>query len=211
MIVATIIVYQQLKYVSGKDMGFNKEQLLVVDINSGNVRRSAETIKAEYGKLPGVKSVSVSSRVPGEWKVLPKVKVRKPENRQSDGLDMFYIAADAQFLNTFQIQLLDGRNFSGNNAGDSTALLINETAAKLLGITTASEQQIEIPSVAFSGNIDLLDQPFKARVVGIVKDFNFQSLRDKVGPMIVAYQQNPIHNIDYFTARVETAGTKTIA
>ena len=210
MIVATLIVYQQLKYVSGKDMGFNKEQLLVVDINSGNVRRSAETIKAEYSKLPGIKSVSVSSRVPGEWKVLPKVKVKKPENSQSDGLDMFYIAADAQFLNTFQIQLLDGRNFSGNNAGDSTALLINETAAKLLGITTASEQQIEIPSVAFSGNIDLLDQPFKARVVGIVKDFNFQSLRDKVGPMIVAYQQNPIHNIDYFTARIETAGAKQL-
>ena len=58
------------------DMGFNKEQLLVVDINSGAVRRGAETIKTEYAKIPAVKSVSVTSRVPGEWKIIPKVKAK---------------------------------------------------------------------------------------------------------------------------------------
>jgi putative ABC transport system permease protein len=81
MIIATIVVYQQLKFVDKTDMGFNKEQLLVVDINSGTVRRSAETIKTEFGKIPGIKSVSVSSRVPGEWKSIPKVKVKVPGNQ----------------------------------------------------------------------------------------------------------------------------------
>ena len=77
MIVATMIVYMQMKYINNKDMGFNKEQLLVVDINSGKIRRGAETIKTEFAKLAQVKDVSVSSRVPGEWKDLPKVKVKE--------------------------------------------------------------------------------------------------------------------------------------
>src|SRR5205085_1377415 len=63
---------------------------------------------------------------------------------------------------------------------------------------------IEIPSLDFSGNVSQLAQPFRARVIGIVNDFNFQSLREKIAPMVIGYSKNPVHNIDYFTARVET-------
>ncbi|MGZ5191892.1 MAG: FtsX-like permease family protein, partial [Flavisolibacter sp.] len=204
MIIATIVVYQQLKYVDKADMGFNKEQLLVVDINSGSVRRSAETIKTEFGKIHAVKSVSATSRVPGEWKIIPKVKVKVPGSFSTQGEDIFFMAADAQFLQTFQVKLLKGRNFASNQPGDSSAVILNEAAAKMLGITQPSEQFIEVPSVAFSGNASPLAQPFKARVVGIVKDFNFQSMRDRVSPMIIANQRNPVHNIDYFTAKIST-------
>ncbi len=203
MIVATVVVYQQLRYVDTKDMGFNKEQLLVVDINSGYVRRSAETIKSEYSKLAGVQSVSVTSRVPGEWKVMPKVKVRGSNNAGQEGEDMYYIGVDNKFFETFQIKLVAGRNFTASVA-DSTAIVLNETAAKILGITSPSEQLIEIPSVQFSGNASVLSEPFKARVIGIVKDFNFQSLRERISPMVIAWQRNPIHNIDYFVARINT-------
>jgi putative ABC transport system permease protein len=115
------------------------------------------------------------------------------------------MAIDEQFLQTFQVNLHKGRNFSGTNRGDSTNVLINESAAKLLGITEPAGQVVEVPSVAFSGNASPLEEPFRARVIGIVKDFNYQSLREKVAPMILAYQANPVHSIDYFTARVETA------
>ncbi len=207
MIVATVVVYQQMKYVDTADMGFSKNQLLVVDINSGAVRRGAEAIKTEFAKIPGVSSVSVTSRVPGEWKVIPKVKVNLPGSMATQGEDVYYIAADDKFLKTFEIRLLDGRNFSGA-AADSSAVLINETFAKMLGIQQSSEQLLEIPSVAFSGNPRALGQIFRPRVIGIVKDFNFQSMREKVGPMILGYQSNPIHNIDYFTSKISTANTK---
>jgi putative ABC transport system permease protein len=207
MIIATIVVYQQLKFVDKTDMGFNKEQLLVVDINSGTVRRSAETIKTEFGKIPGIKSVSVSSRVPGEWKSIPKVKVKVPGKLSTAGEDVFFMAADDRFLTTFETKLLSGRNFSDNNIGDSTSVMLNEEAAKMLGITQPSQQLIEIPSVAFSGNASQLNQPFNAKVIGIVKNFNFQSLRDKVAPLIVAYQNNPVHSIDYFTSKISTVNS----
>jgi len=202
MIVATLVVYLQMKYLNTTDMGFNKEQLLVVDINSGDVRRSAETIKSEYSKIAAVKSASVTSRVPGEWKVIPRVKARLQGHRAENN-DMFYMAADDQFLKTFEIRLLRGRNFSASPA-DSSAIIINETAAGMLGIKEPSEQLIEIPSVDFSGNVDNLDKPFVARIVGIIKDFNFRSLREKVAPLILGYRDNPVHNIDYFTVRLNT-------
>ena len=76
MIVATIIVYRQMNYVNTKDMGFSRDQLVVIDINSGKIRKGAETIKSEFERLPQVTDVTVSSRVPGEWKDLPVVKVK---------------------------------------------------------------------------------------------------------------------------------------
>ena len=205
MIVATVIVYQQLKYVDNKDMGFNKEQLLVVDINSGRVRGAAPAIKAEFEKLAAVKSVAITSRVPGEWKDLPKVAVRQAGTREQQEQAMHFISADEQFLSTFEVRLLQGRNFSTGGNADSISVLINATAARLLGITAPSEQMIEIPSVEFTGDLEKFDVPFRARVIGIVNDFNFRSLREPITPMIIGHQPNPIHFIDYFTAKVNAA------
>jgi putative ABC transport system permease protein len=205
MIIATLVVYRQMKYVNTKDMGFTKNQLLVVDINSGKVRRSAQTIKNEFSKLPGIKNVTVSSRVPGEWKSLPRIKVRSEKMTGSTGSDMYFIGADDRFLETYNIQLLKGRNFYSGGTADSSAVIINETAAGILGITDVSEQLIKVPEVNFGSSFSPLNRPLAARIVGIVKDFNFQSLHEPVAPMIIGFQDNPIQSIDYFTARISGA------
>ncbi len=208
MIVATTIVYLQMKYVETKDMGFKKDQLVIVDINSGKVRRGAETIKREFAKLSQVKGVSVSSRVPGEWKNLVKVRVKNENVTSLEGKDMYFLGIDEQFLKTYDIQLLKGRNFSNTGSNDSTAVIINESAAKQLGITQASGQVVEIPSVDFGGSVERFDASFNVRVVGIVKDFNFQSLHQAVSPMVLGFHSNPIQNIDYFSSRVNTANVE---
>jgi putative ABC transport system permease protein len=190
-----MIVFLQMKYVNTKDMGFNKEQLVVVDINSGKVRRDAETIKSEFSKLKQVRSVSVSSRVPGEWKDIPTVQV-KNNNTQAAGDEMSFLGVDDQFLKTYQLRLTKGRNFFTGSLADSSSVIINESAAKALGITEPSGQKIEIP---------LDGGAFTAAVVGIVKDFNFQSLRRPITPMILGFKNNPVQAIDYFTAKVSTA------
>ncbi len=202
MIIATAIVYMQIKYVNTKDMGFKKDQLVVIDINSGKVRRGAETIKTEFSKLAQVKNVSVSSRVPGEWKDIPRIKVKSEKIQNPEGEDMYFLGVDDQFLKTYQISLEKGRNFLTGSVADSSSVIINETAAKQLGIAEPKEQLIEIPG----------DDPFKARVIGIVKDFNFRSLREPLAPMILGFQKNPIQSIDYFTARVTANDvSKTLA
>ena len=202
MIIATIVVYLQMKYVNTKDMGFDKNNLVVIDINSGIVRKNAEAIKNEFAKLPQVKDVSVSSRVPGEWKNLPKVKVFNESNNASQAKESYFIGADDQFLATYQVSLLKGNNFIPGNTADSTSVLLNEAAAKELGISQPDGQTINIPSVNFGSDYSPLDEPFIVHVKGIVRDFNFQSLHDPLAPMIIAYRNNPIQSIDYFTARV---------
>jgi putative ABC transport system permease protein len=146
--------------------------------------------------------VSVTSRVPGEWKIIPTVKIR-PQGDGGEHRIAYLIAADEHFSGTFGVELLQGRSF--DSQADSSAVLLNETAAKALGIEAASGQLVEIPSRSFGGTYDPLNeanQPFMARVIGIVKDFHFQSLREKIAPLVLAYQNNPVHVIDYFTVSI---------
>jgi putative ABC transport system permease protein len=202
MIIATIVMFWQVRFVNSKDLGFNKDLLVVVDINSGKIRRAASTIISEFEKIPNVKNVSTTTRVPGEWKSIPSVKMKQvgfPDDQKS----AYLLGVDEHFSTTFEVELLQGRNFNG--MGDTSAILLNETAAKLLNINAPSDQLIEIPAASYGGTYMPLDnnQVFKAKVVGIVKDFNFQTLRAKIAPLVLAYQENPIQRIDYYTSRIE--------
>ncbi len=203
MIIGTIVLYQQVQFMQTTNLGFNKDLLVVMDVNTGAAREKFATIKAEMAKIPSVKNVSVTSRVPGEWKTIRTVKISDPSNREAFKI-AYLIGTDQDFLKTFEVNLLKGRNFA--NPADSSTVLLNETAARLLGITEPSEQPVEIPSMSRGSEFEPINDdntPFKVRVIGIVKDFHFQSLRDKIEPLVLAYHRNPIHPIDYYTARIE--------
>jgi putative ABC transport system permease protein len=106
---------------------------------------------------------------------------------------------------------LQGRNF--DTPADSAAVIINETAAKMLSITEASGQTVEIPARSWNGDGTFVpvnddNTPFKPNVIGIVKDFHFQSLRNKIEPLVLAYNRNPIMVIDYYTARIAATDIK---
>ncbi|MEO8173466.1 MAG: FtsX-like permease family protein [Sediminibacterium sp.] len=200
MIIATMVLIMQVHYVNNKDLGFNKDQLVVVDINSGIVRRESHTIQTEFSKIPGVKNVSVTSRVPGEWKTIPTIKVKQEQG--SEYQISYLLGVDEMFEKTFEVKFLNGRNFL--NANDSASVILNETAAAMLNIKEASNQIVDIPERAMGGTYrPVQGGPFKAKVIGIVKDFNFQSLREKIAPLVLAYRNNPVHVIDYYTARIE--------
>ncbi len=209
MILAAIVMFLQVRFINNKDLGFNKDLLVVVDINSGKIRRAASTIVSEFEKIPGVKNVSTTTRVPGEWKNIPTVKVRATGSPDEQKV-AYWLGVDENFAKTFEVELLKGKNFSG--FADTASVLLNESAAKLLNISEPSDQLVEIPAASYGGVYSPLqrDQVFKARVIGIVKDFNFQTLREKIAPLVLGYQQNPIQSIDYYTARIEAkdaAGT----
>ena len=205
MIIATMVLFLQVRFLNNTNLGFNKDLMVVIDVNTSAARRNFESVKTEMARIPSVQSVSVTSRVPGEWKSLRSVKIK---NRGSgDELKVSYmIGADKEFLKTYEIALANGRNF--DTPADSMAVILNETAAKMLGITEASGQVVEVPALSGSsdGNFTPLNNeniPFTPRVVGIVKDFHFQSLRQKIEPLVLCYNKNPIQVIDYYSARIE--------
>jgi putative ABC transport system permease protein len=200
LIIGTIVLYRQVEFMNTTNLGFNKDLLVVIDVNTGKARSDFEAIKEEMSKIPSVKNVSATSRVPGEWKTFRTVKINAQGNRD-DPKDAYFFGIDKDFTKTFEIELVKGRNL--NSPADSTAVLLNETAAKLLNITQPSDQLVEIPAMSRGAVFQALGTPFKARVVGIVKDFHFQSLRNKIEPLVLAYYNNPIHDIDYYTARID--------
>jgi putative ABC transport system permease protein len=199
MIVATIVVYLQVRFLNHTNLGFNKDLLVVIDVNTGAARTNFEAVKAEMSKIPSVKTVSVTSRVPGEWKTYRMIKLRKQGNTE-EPQSAYMFGADKDFLKTFEIALQKGRNF--NTPGDSSHVIINETAAKMLGITEPAGQVVEFLAVSRGEAFQPMNNPWRPKVIGIVKDFHFQSLHAKVEPLVLAYNNNPIHNIDYYTARI---------
>ncbi len=204
LIICTSLLYLQVNYLQKKELGFDLEGLVVVDINSGTLRSKFDTIKQEFSKLPEVKDVTVSSRVPGEWKHFPYVGTVKDGQEVEQAEEMIYIVADQDFLSTYQLSLEQGSNFFGNYA-DSTKVLINRAAVEALEMKQPVGQWIEIPHVNWSGNIAPFDQPLRVQVAGVVSDFHFEDFRKAIQPMVIGFWRNPIHSIDYYTLRVETS------
>ncbi|MEP2667626.1 MAG: ABC transporter permease [Cyclobacteriaceae bacterium] len=202
MISSTLIIYKQLNYMRDKELGFDVENLVTIDINSGIQRRQFESIKNEFSKLPEVQSVTVSSRVPGEWKNFPVASVNLIEKSVSE--EMIYVGVDSDFLETFDIQLKEGRNFNASSTADSAKVIVTQLAVDNLGLEDPIGQVISIPRISIGGRIRDRDVPFQAEVIGVVDNFYFESFRKEMMPLIMAYHNNPIHSIDYYTLRVKT-------
>jgi putative ABC transport system permease protein len=204
MIIGTIVLFMQIRFLNNSNLGFNKDLMVVIDVNVAKARSNFEWVKNEMSKIAAVKNVSATSRVPGEWKTIIKVKIKK-EGAEGIHQIAYAIGADKDFLTTFEIELLKGRNFRNEN--DTSAILINEVAAKILGITDVPEEVVDIPQIAhnnfFTPLYDDANASFKPRVVGIVKNFHFQSLREKIEPLVIAYNYNPIHPIDYYSVKIQ--------
>jgi putative ABC transport system permease protein len=209
MIIGTMVLFMQVRYLNNTDLGFDKELMVVIDVNVARARSNFEWVKNEMSKLSAVRHVSATSRVPGEWKSIPRIKLKK-EGSAGELQTAFTIAADKDFLSTYNIPLLKGRNFQ--NDRDTSSIIINEAAAKMLGITDVSDE-VTISQVArnqlFRPIYDDATAAFRPRVVGIVKDFHFQSLRAKIEPLIITHNYNPIFPIDYYSVKIQPHDIQT--
>jgi putative ABC transport system permease protein len=215
MIIGTIVLFLQVRYMNTADLGFNKDLMVVIDVNTGNARSNFEAVKTDMAKVAGVKNVSVTSRVPGEWKSFRTVKL-KNSGAAGDPEVSYMLGADKDFMKTYEVQLVNGRNFDA--IADSGNIIINETAARRMNIREAAGQMVEISAISWGdGSFTTLNNKLMMRLIGIVKDFHFQSLHDKIEPLMLAYNYNPIQVIDYYSVRISganiagtLAGLKTV-
>lgn len=197
LIIATLALHQQLEFIQSTRLGFDKEQLVVVDINDGRVRNAFETVKDEFARVPGVEAVTVSNRIPGDWKNIPQVDFAHAGDEQIT--IVHFLGVDEDFLDTYEIELIEGENFGRGLATDSTSVLVNETAARQLGLSIGDVVRVpEDDSCADCPNV------FEARVAGVVGDFHYESLHRPIGPLVMGYRANPLDYIDYFTVRMDT-------
>ncbi|HEX9512394.1 MAG TPA: ABC transporter permease [Puia sp.] len=182
LMIGTLVIYNQLQYVRDKDLGFNKEQVLILQ-NTDALNNNTKAFTNELLRMPEVKNVTSSGFLPVTGSRTSQGFITVPE---FDGKNFTLMQAwpvDERYLPTFQIQLKSGRNFSAQYPTDSTAVIINETAAKLFGGADPINKKLYLLA-------DLKGKLVAYNIIGVIKDFNFNSLHDQVAPLVLNLQQD---------------------
>jgi putative ABC transport system permease protein len=178
LLAGTAIVYQQLNYIKEYDKGFQSDQILVIDFGGDvKVKRNLQLIKSELMKHSAVEAVSISRATPGDFFPNAGTTIETPTGEMVNKGPAIY-EIDEDFIPTYNMSLLAGRNFSEDLPTDTTtALLVNEAAAKLYGYSNPEE----IVGKNFS------QWGREGKVIGVVEDFNYVSLHNEVEPLTMRY------------------------
>jgi len=171
VILCTIITLQQMKFISNKKLGFNKEQLLVVE-RAYILKDQLPIYKEEISKLASVQSASAVFSVPGSCS---DGSMFNKDNDTPEELHHFYrLCGDYNYLETMGIELAEGRYFLPTLESDKSSIVINEAGVKDLGYANPIGRVILEP-----GSNE------KLTIIGVVKDFHNNSLRNEISPMMI--------------------------
>jgi len=179
LMVCTLVVNQQMQYMTGNNLGFNKELVLVLE-RADLLGDKTEAWRNEVKKITGVKEVSLSSALPGTNQYFG-ISWKRPESREPmTGRGMM---ADETYSETLGLELIQGRFFSKAFSTDTLSVILNEKAVSDLGLKNpvgselvSSEEFINGPG----GEI------YRYKVVGVVSDFHYQSLHQPVHPLVIS-------------------------
>ncbi|MDP5081402.1 MAG: ABC transporter permease [Winogradskyella sp.] len=175
LIVGTIVIYKQLGHIQNSNLGFNKDQVVVVG-NSGLSREKRQSLKNEIEQLTEVKAASFAGFLPvGSSSRSDTTFSTETVMTESNGFNMQYWDIDYDYIETIGMEIKSGRNFSPNFGADSTAIILNETAVKLAGYTNPIGKKL----YTTNGNNQLVVKT----IIGVVKNFNYASLRENVGAL----------------------------
>jgi putative ABC transport system permease protein len=171
LIICTLIVKTQLKYIQNKKLGFNKDNIGYFMFPTRPSDPKLETLKKELIKNPDIVSVTRA------WNPFYNEGTRNgftwAGKKEGDDVYFHTIGADADYAKTYKIELKEGRFFSSEFSTDKAAIVINEEAAKILGFNNPIGETL----TTFRGS--------KLNIIGVVKDFHIQSLHYKIGPVIM--------------------------
>jgi putative ABC transport system permease protein len=166
LIIGTLVIYNQLSFIRNKDLGFNRSQVLIIkNVNAGDPK----TLKQQIKQLPGVMNATLTHYLPtANLSALNYVDAGTAKNIQTQ-----FWPVDADYIGTMGMKIVQGRNFNEQFLTDSSAVIINETMAKMISYKGDPLQKIKDGSREYS-------------IIGVVKDFNFSSLHDNITPVMLS-------------------------
>lgn len=176
LIISTLVIYNQLNYIHNKSLGFNRDQVLVIK-NTNVLGKQAESLKKELKQMPGVVNATMSLYQPtGNDRLITGLFPHREIDIKNDILTQFW-TVDDDYMNTMGLQLVAGRNFSKQMASDTAAVIVNEAFAEKFG------QKDPLNKFVYRD----FDHVQQFHIVGVVKNFHFESLRDKISPLVLVY------------------------
>lgn len=176
LIICTIVIFRQLNFIQTKNLGFNKEQVLIID-DAYALNNNADAFKTEVQRIPGVISGTFSG-------FLPVTNSSRNDNTfwssptidSKSGFNMQVWRVDYDYFKTLGMETSQGRTFSKDFGSDSTAVIINETVAKLIG-----HEKDALGQKIYTLTDDR--EVITYTIIGVIKNFHFESLRQNIGPL----------------------------
>lgn len=195
LIIGTIIVYSQLEYMQNKDLGFEKDQVLIIR-NSESLGTQQETFRKELLKVKGISSAAITSNYPSEADF---TDFYHPQNSSDKDLMIGSILTDHAFIETLGIEMISGRNFRESDEVDRRSMIVNEKAASNLGWSPdeAIGQKIVYPG----GNYQTFE------IIGVMEDFNYYSLMNPIPNFAFFHRSSESYDVNnaYIAAKISTS------
>lgn len=181
LIIGTIVVYQQMRFMQNKDLGYNKDQLLTIP-NSSVLGKNEQVFKQQMLQDPRIVNATVSWYRPAGPSNYNN-SLAYPQGNDHLIVNGVEYHVDEEYIPTMGMQMISGRNFSKDFETDSSAIILNETAAKALGWNDATA----VGKTVIRQNSDKGDN-FPFHVIGVVKNFNFKSLHEVISPLYMSLE-----------------------
>ena len=197
LIIATLFLFDQLKFLHSQDLGFAKDEILNIRFDGNKyVQKQFESIKLELAEVEGVSSVSSSNAIPGESTTNLYTEIEtEPAKMSYININTNFV--DHEFLDAYRIPVIAGRNFSREFPSDQwTAFIVNESALAALKLSADEAVGRKINQ-----------QEKKGTIIGVMKDFHYRSLHHKVEPLL--YTINP-YVYTTFSLRINLSDIPTI-
>ncbi len=176
LVVSTIVVFQQLNFIQNKSLGYDKDQMMIISSNS-ELQQNYNAFKGELTKLAGVRSVGGSIFIPSSQLLNSQGSAEIEVNGElkSTGVGLKDLSVDHDFLTTYDMEILQGRNFSREFETDTANFILNQTAVKRIGWDDAEDAVGQF--ITYGG--------VRGQVIGVLKDFHFESLQSEIQPVIL--------------------------
>lgn len=176
LIVGTLVIYQQLEFIQSKDLGFDKEQVLVIN-DTYAAGQGVQAFKQDILNLSAVKSATLSSFMPTPSSRSNSSFFREGAMDQEYAIQMQTWDVDDDYISTLSLELIAGRDFNSQSVADSTAVIINESTLATLGLSAQ-----EALGKRITEDVGIEDPKFY-KVIGVIKDFHYESLRKDIGAL----------------------------
>ncbi len=185
MIIGTIVVSGQINYLKDKDLGFIKDNMIILELQDTAFRNKAESLKKELLKNSNIHGVTNSTGIPGNNRWIQVVKIEK-DGQMTDNA-MILALVDFDFVKTYGLEIVTGRDFNREMGTDATeAVIVNEATVKQYGWTDDPLGKKIIWGADLDGTGGRL-----LKVVGVVKDYHYNSLHNKVEPIMLFISERP--------------------
>ena len=202
LIMGTLLLLKQYDFLQNKKLGYQKDYRLAINLSDDFSKQNYPILKEQLQKLPFIEGVAVSNTLMGSPDGFHDFPISVPDRPDLGNLELHTLGVGEDYLSTYGIEILDGRDFNSSIQSDGqSAFIINEAAAKLLGWEQGAIGR-EMTMTLYTDKAE----PRKGKIIGLAKDFHYQSLYEPIKPLVI-YINEHFYYTDFLNLKLNPQGT----